>query len=175
MGACTGIVGLFKHLLRVTAHPNFWCLSCKDTTVYDATSLFLANFQCRQQNFNGDRCFSFLFTFTEFTDTVAIGWNSLLVRITWGMAALFHSCSLLGFLSLKALEGLKTQGVAWPRVAQCRNRDWVKSARKSHAIYYKINDDVCVFHAIPYTTLQEIRPKVKYTPKLWDTNMFGEK
>ena len=26
MGACTGIVGLFKHLLRVIAHPQFLVL-----------------------------------------------------------------------------------------------------------------------------------------------------
>ena len=29
MGAGAGIVEPFKHLLCVTAHPQFWCLSCE--------------------------------------------------------------------------------------------------------------------------------------------------
>ena len=58
------------------------------------------------------------------------------------MATLFHNCSLLGFVPLEALEGLKyTEGVA-RRIA---TRGAVKCARRSRAIYYKINDDVCGF------------------------------
>ena len=42
---------------------------------------------------------------------VAIGWSYFLLRITCGMATLFHNCSLLGFVPLEALEGLSTQRV----------------------------------------------------------------
>ena len=46
-----------------------------------------------------------LFTFTEFTDSAFI----LLLRITCGIATLFHNWSLLGFVPLKALKGLSAQ------------------------------------------------------------------
>ena len=48
---------------------------------------------------------------------VAIGWSSLLLGITCGMATLFHNCSLLGFVPLEALEGLSTQRV-WHGASQ---------------------------------------------------------
>ena len=81
---------------------------------------------------------------------VAIGWSSLLLGITCGMATLFHNCSLLGFVPLEALEGLSTQRV-WHGASQREDR--IKSARRSRAIHYKINDDVCGFHPVLYATL----------------------
>ena len=56
------------------------------------------------------------------------------------MATLFHNCSLLGFVPLEEVH-----------LSQSRNT--VKCARRSHAIHYKINDDVCGFLPLLYATL----------------------
>jgi len=67
---------------------------------------------------------------------------------------LSHKCSLLGSVPLKASKGLSAQRV-WhgdhndPRLI----RDRVKCVRRSRAIHYKINDDVCGFHPVLYATL----------------------
>ena len=63
------------------------------------------------------------------------------------MATLFHNYSLIGFVLLEALEGLSTQRV-WHGASQRGDRDRVKCARRSRAIHYKINDDVCGFHPV---------------------------
>ena len=60
-----------------------------------------------------------------------------------------HNYSLFGFVPLEALEGLSTQRV-WHDAS--RRGDRVQSARRSRAIHYKINDDVCGFHPVLYAT-----------------------
>ena len=75
----------------------------------------------------------------------------MLLGITCGMATLFHKCSLLGFVPLEALEGLSTQRV-WHGAPPSGDRDRVKCARRSRAIHYKINDDLCGFHPVLYAT-----------------------
>ena len=73
------------------------------------------------------------------------------------MATLFHNCSLLGFVPLKALKGLSTQRV-WHGAS--RREDRIKSVRRSRAIHYKINDDVAAFTRYftrPYRQLSDTR------------------
>ena len=54
-----------------------------------------------------------------------------------------------------ALEGLSTQRV-WHSATRRGDRDWVKCARRSRAIHYKINNDVCGFHPVLYATQLKI-------------------
>ena len=100
-------------------------------------------------------CSHLLSSLTVHCMIVAIGWSSLLLRITCGMATLFHNCSRLGFVPLEALEGLSTQRV-WHSASQRGDRDRVKCARRSRAIHCKINDDVCGFHPVLYATQTSI-------------------
>ena len=51
--------------------------------------------------------------------------------------------------STRGSRSLSTQRV-WHGASQCGDR--VKSARRSRAIQYKINDDVCGFHPVLYAT-----------------------
>ena len=69
------------------------------------------------------------------------------------MATHFYNCSL-GFVSLKGLKDPSTQRVWHSACHKSQCGDRVKSTRRSCAINYKINDDVCSFHLVLY-----VRPK----------------
>ena len=69
-----------------------------------------------------------------------------------------HKCSLLGSIPLKGLSAQRV-GVAW-RSRRSETESSVHCARRSRAIHYKINDDVCGFHPVLYATLYVLHVRI---------------
>ena len=110
---CT-VSGITEFTKRVTSNYIYnysWTLCCKllcSSTIYAALKFIVLvdwlnlwthiniTWYCKPEKPSADSAFYL---------AIIIGWSSLL-RITRGMAAHLHTCILLDFLSLKALEGL---------------------------------------------------------------------